>query len=184
MNRPDSYDDQQLLSLWRSSGDSVWLGQLLQRYTGLLYGLCLKYLKNAPEAEDAVQQIFVKVITEAGKYEIAFFKSWLYTVARNHCLMQLRGKVYFEDEEKAGATRDESMISELAEKERRLVQLESAVTQLNTEQQQCIRAFYLEKRSYNEISELTGFTVMQVKSHIQNGKRNLRIHLEKKRGYE
>lgn len=184
MNAPHTYDDKELLSLWKSSGDSAWLGHLLQRYTGLLYGLCLKYLKNGSEAEDAVQQIFVKVITEAGKYEIAYFKSWLYTVARNYCLMQLRGKVYLEVEEKGAATHDESSVSELIEKEEKLVQLEGAVLQLNTEQQTCIRAFYLEKRSYNEISDLTGFTVMQVKSHIQNGKRNLRIHLEKQRGHE
>src|SRR5688572_15955898 len=63
---------------------------LLQRYTLLLLGVCMKYLKDEEEAKDAVQQIFLKVITELPKYMVDYFKSWLYMVARNHCLMKIR----------------------------------------------------------------------------------------------
>ena len=50
----------------------------------------MKYLKNEEAAKDAVQQIFLKVIHELQRYQVQFFKSWLYMIARNHCLMQLR----------------------------------------------------------------------------------------------
>ena len=56
----------------------------------------------------------------------------------------------------------------------------TSLEELNPEQKQCLILFYLEKKSYQEISENTGFSLMQVKSYIQNGKRNLKILLDKK----
>ena len=118
----------------------------------------MKYLKNEEEAKDAVQHIFLKVLTEVNKYKIDFFKSWLYMVAKNHCLMK----------------------QELLENERTYSLLESAIEELNEEQKQCVILFYLQKKSYNEVSEQTGYSLLQVKSYIQNGKRNLKLLLEKK----
>src|SRR5688572_11808040 len=82
--------DKELLAKYDKDHDSRWLGILLQRYTLLLLGVCMKYLKNEEEAKDSVQQIFLKVIQEIQKYKVEYFKSWLYMVAKNHCLMKLR----------------------------------------------------------------------------------------------
>jgi RNA polymerase sigma factor (sigma-70 family) len=84
--------DQELLERFYADHDNEWLGILLQRYTLLLLGVCMKYLKNEDEAKDSVQQVFLKVIQELHKYKVEYFKSWLYMVAKNHCLMRLREK--------------------------------------------------------------------------------------------
>jgi RNA polymerase sigma factor (sigma-70 family) len=176
--------DQDLLERFRADGDSRWLGALLQRYTLLLFGLCMKYMKDEDDARDCVQQIFLKALTEIPRYRIDYFKSWLYTIARNHCLMRLRDKGRHANplsENIVGPEPD----TELAEKGQRqlkeiqLTRLETAIDELPEEQSACIRLFYLDKKSYQEVSSVTGFSYMQVKSYIQNGKRNLRIMLEK-----
>ena len=84
--------DAELLQLYYNDKDNKWVGILLQRYTLLLLGTCMKYLKNEEEAKDSVQQIFLKVIGELEKYKVDYFKSWIYMIARNHCLMKLRNK--------------------------------------------------------------------------------------------
>lgn len=131
-----------------------------------------------------MQQVFLKVIGEAHKYEITYFKSWLYTVARNHCLMQLRGRKFTQHIDRTDSPADDAPGVDQIEKEKTLLLLETAVAQLGGDQQSCIRLFYLEQKSYLQIAEALHISVMQVKSHIQNGKRNLRIYLEKHRGHE
>lgn len=176
--------DQELLERFYSSHDNQWLGIVLQRYTLLLLGVCMKYLKNEDEAKDAVQQVFLKTITELHKYKVDYFKSWLYMVAKNHCLMKLRdrqGKQPAELKEQQLMTPEEESNKNLhIEKDRQLELMAMCLEELNSEQQQCVTLFYLEKKSYQEIAEKTGYSLMQVKSHIQNGKRNLKILLEKK----
>ncbi|MEP6926935.1 MAG: sigma-70 family RNA polymerase sigma factor, partial [Ginsengibacter sp.] len=168
--------DNELLQNFYTDHDNEWLGILLPRYTLLLLGVCMKYLKNEDDAKDCVQQIFLKTIGELHKYKVEYFKSWIYMVAKNHCLMKLRdkGKVPAELNEHMIKVPDETeeKIS-LIEKDLLLNKMITAINNLNTEQQQCVSLFYLEKKSYSEVSEITGFTIMQVKSHIQNGKRNL-----------
>ena len=180
-------DDQQLLQNFYADKNNEWLGILLQRYTLLLLGVCMKYLKNEEEAKDSVQQVFLKAITELHKYKVNYFKSWLYMVAKNHCLMKLRdkGKQAVEINELLLATPDETGDEkDLVAKDTVLTQMEMALQQLNTEQQQCVTLFYLHKKSYLEISAQTGFSLLQVKSNIQNGKRNLKIMLERLQQHE
>ena len=175
-------EDKELLQHFYDDGNNEWLGILLQRYTMLLFGVCMKYLKNEEEAKDAVQQVFLKVINELHKYKVEYFKSWLYMVAKNHCLMKLRdkGKYTQEINEKTmAAPQDSTDLVQLREKDKTLELLSLAILQLNKEQQLCVTLFYLEKKSYQQVAEATGFNMMQVKSHIQNGKRNLKIHLER-----
>ncbi|MEJ7627770.1 MAG: sigma-70 family RNA polymerase sigma factor [Ferruginibacter sp.] len=174
-------EDKELLELYYADKNNEWLGILLQRYTILLYGVCMKYLKNEEEAKDGVQQVFLKVLNELPRYKVEYFKSWLYMVAKNHCLMKLRGKGTYTSElnEKVLAEPEVMDFMTVAEKEKNLDQMAAALLTLNIEQQQCISMFYLEKKSYNQIAGLTGFTVMQVKSYIQNGKRNLKLHMER-----
>lgn len=173
--------DEELLKRFRSTGDTQWMGTLLQRYTLLLFGVCMKYLKDQTEAHDAVQQIFLKVLTEASKYDIEYFKSWLYMVARNHCLMTLRnkGKMRFTEIGDEGPG-EENGFEGRAQGELRYDYLSEALQELNEDQRQCVILFYLDKRSYQEISEKTGLSLSAVKSHIQNGKRNLKISIQRK----
>lgn len=176
--------DQELLDHYRTDGNTEWLGILLQRYTLLLFGVCMKYLKDEDEAKDAVQQIFLKVIQELGKYEVTYFKSWLYMVSKNFCLMRLREKQRIQsgalNEELIATPQEETDIRQLEQNDHTLELLQQGLKELNSEQQQCVTLFYLEKKSYQEISDQTGYNFMQVKSYIQNGKRNLRIWVEKK----
>jgi RNA polymerase sigma factor (sigma-70 family) len=172
--------DQEILRNFYSDHNNEWLGSLLERYTMLLYGVSMKYLKNQEEARDAVQQIFLKVITELHKYEVSYFSSWLYMIAKNHCLMSLRNqrrKVSVDQiDEPASELPDEDPLKN----EGLLKELGDALQHLNAEQKTCIRMFYLEKKSYQAIASETGYDMLRVKSYIQNGKRNLRLLLEKK----
>ena len=175
--------DQELLDRWYSDHNNEWLGVLLQRYTLLLFGVCMKYIKQEDEARDCVQQIFVKVITELAKYRVEYFKSWIYTIARNHCLMKLRdqpGRPAVLNEGMLAAWDDEAGKSRHFEKDQLLELMEQSLQELGKEQKLCVILFYLEKRSYQEIAGTTGFSQMQVKSYIQNGKRNLKLLMEKK----
>ena len=176
-------DDNELLQRFNVDHDNEWLGILLQRYTMLLLGVCMKYLKNEEEAKDAVQQVFLKAINELHKYKVDYFKSWIYMVAKNHCLMKLRdkGKYTTEINDQLMATPDETTDkNNYIEKDKALTNMAEALLQLNKEQQLCVTLFYLEKKSYQEITAQTDFSLLQVKSHIQNGKRNLKLLMERK----
>lgn len=180
------YSDEQLLQLYSTHRDSAYLGELLQRYTLLLLGVCMKYLKQSDEAKDAVQQVFTKVIQEVNRYPVAHFKSWIYTIARNHCLHILRqqAQVLPESHLDNYVGNDDNdwlhALQKARNKETLLVWLEEAVAQLPTHQQQCVSLFYLQKLSYRQISEQTGYTLLEVKSYIQNGKRNIKLMIEDK----
>lgn len=183
----DQYSDKELLDHFKKTTDTQWLGILFERYSLLVFGVCMKYLKNAADAQDAAQQVFEKVIPEVTKYDIPYFKSWIYSVARNYCLMQLRGRsarptITDEIPDSIGAN-DESeqkLILDEYVLEEKLHQLTESLKQLTKEQAVCIDLFYLQKLSYHEIQEKTGFSFNEVKSHIQNGKRKLKLLLEKK----
>jgi RNA polymerase sigma factor (sigma-70 family) len=177
--------DDELLQRFLKNKENEWLGILLQRYTLLLLGVCMKYLKDEEEARDTVQQIFLKVLQDVQKYKIENFKPWLYMVARNTCLTILRDKkkLYHEEiSDKNNFYNDFTIGDEFnnAQNDIPIELLEVALKELNTEQKQCITLFYLQKNSYQEVSDATGYSLLQVKSFIQNGKRNLKISIEKK----
>jgi RNA polymerase sigma-70 factor (ECF subfamily) len=142
----------------------------------------MKYLKDETEAKDCVQQIFLKVLTQVSKYKIDYFKSWLYMVAKNHCLMRLRerDKSAKDLPENSNIVQDETDKQNLLQNEQTFDLLEDAIDELSEEQKLCVIQFYLQKKSYQQIADKTGYSLMQVKSFIQNGKRNLKILLEKK----
>jgi RNA polymerase sigma factor (sigma-70 family) len=180
--RYDHITDSELLELYYDDKNQEWIGILLERYTLLLLGVCMKYLKDENEAKDCVQQIFLKVLTEVSKYKIEFFKSWLYMVAKNHCLMKLRekgSKGVKQLSEQIPAT-DDLNKDELIQNEQTFQILEESINELSDEQKQCVILFYLRKNSYTQISESTGYSMMQVKSYIQNGKRNLKMIMDRK----
>lgn len=186
MARSEKYQkltDTELINLFVETGDNRFVGLLYERYGHLVLGLCIKYLKNKDEAADAVMQIFTNLIRDLKKYTITWFKSWLYTYSKNFCLMELRKrqsalKHELEWKENVHLIMDFSDPAHLQEKEKQVLLMEQAIGLLNLEQKTCIDLFYLKNKSYNEICDLTGYSANDVKSYIQNGKRNLKLKME------
>jgi len=171
-----------LIEKYKSTGDNSYVGDLFERYAHLVYGICLKYYQDKENSKDAVMQIFEKLLTSLKEHDIQNFKSWLHVLTKNHCLMDLRkskNKIpidsidYSMDSESFMHHNEEEQLEEDIRK------LESAMESLTSEQQTCIKLFYLEKRSYDEISDQTGFELKKIKSYIQNGKRNLKLFMQK-----
>ncbi|MGR6087679.1 MAG: RNA polymerase sigma factor [Arcticibacter sp.] len=180
--KKENVDDGELIADYKRSGDQKKIGVLFDRYSHLVFGVCMKYLKNQDDSKDATISIFEKAMDDLKKHDVQKFSYWIHTVARNYCLMQLRSRramVYIDDEEGPGEKilhqgRDEQDSS----KQESLMQLmEEAITKLNEEQRTCIDLFYLKKYCYQDVSKITGFSMNEVKSHIQNGKRNIKIHM-------
>ena len=173
--------DEYQLQHYRNSGDSELIGKVYNRYMHLVYGLCLKYLKNREESQDAVMSIYEHISIELLVTEVKHFKSWLYMVTKNHCLMILRKKnpeinteVFMEYGEDMHLNEDKVKLEE------DLNTLEKCMEELNSDQKACVQLFFLKKKSYQEIHEALGLEMKKIKSHIQNGKRNLKICLENK----
>lgn len=178
-----SLTDPELVRQYRESGDLVLLGELYSRYTSLVYGVCLKYLKVREESRDAVMQIFEKLVVSLREHDVTHFKSWLYVSARNHCLMQLRsrkGKYMQEISMDLMESNDFLHPEEEPEMESNLSKLEDCIEQLAVEQKMCVRLFFIQQKCYREIVVATGYDDNKVKSYIQNGKRNLKICMEQK----
>ncbi|MCO5950637.1 RNA polymerase sigma factor [Mucilaginibacter flavidus] len=178
--KPTDADDDKLLTLYRESGDLLHLGKLYEKQMPLVYGVCLKYLKDEEQAKDAVMGIFEELTVKVKQHDIKQFKSWLYVLSRNYCLMQLR----------AGKKMEVINLDDVMEfslilhpddnnREAAMQALEKCMEKLPLNQKQTVSLFYLNEKCYKEITELTGFTLNEVKSFIQNGKRNLKICLEK-----
>lgn len=177
-------NEAEMLAEYKRSGDLETLGMLYEKYMPLLFGLCLKYLKNEEQSKDAVMQIFEQLITKLRVHEVNNFKSWLYTLARNHCLMGLRSanKHEFVSIDEYGVEKPELSHHEDSESnEFQLNNMSKCMTTLPEEQRISVDLFYLQQKCYKEVSELTGYDVNKVKSYIQNGKRNLKICMEKQK---
>ncbi|MCS3795747.1 RNA polymerase sigma factor [Niastella sp. OAS944] len=174
--------DRELVSLFRTSGNMEVLAVLFQRYMDLLYGVCLKYLKQPEPAKDAVMQIFEELVAKLPKHEVDNFKSWLYTLAKNYCLMQLRTPKNLKTTEfnPDGMQLEEEMhLNGIQVKEENLQKLERCLQTLSPEQKKAVELFYLQNKCYKEIAEATGIEWNKVRSFIQNGRRNLKICMEK-----
>lgn len=180
--------DEQLVKRYSQSHDQDVIGVLFERYTHLLFTVCYKYLQNDAEAEDTVMFVFEKLFEELKKTEVLNFRSWVYTLCKNQCLMQLRQR-------KSNDAAKEKMLAQLDEEimefesdlhlinggsdEHRIRYLETALGELKNEQRQCIELFYINQKSYKEVELITGLTYNEVKSHLQNGKRKLKQIIER-----
>ncbi|MBT1705573.1 RNA polymerase sigma factor [Chryseosolibacter indicus] len=185
MSSKDNYKnltDEALIGLYKKSEELTIVGELYSRYTALVYGVCLKYLKNREESKDAVMHIFEKLIISLKEHDINVFKPWLYVTARNHCLMQLRamkGKTFEELSPFLMEFGGNGHQEQGPEVEGNIGKLEKCIQELSHEQKQCVKLFYMEQKCYKEITEDTGYDLNKVKSYIQNGKRNLKICMER-----
>lgn len=164
--------DEELYSLYKEGKGDIYLEALWNRYHHLVFASAFKYLKNKSGAEDIKQRVFQKLIELPQEYRIERFVSWLGIVTRNLAIEEQR-KIK-RSMEKTWFSVAETDDDELGEKEQNLSRLENRVSLLNKAQQLCIRLFYLEGKSYKEVSEISGFSANEVKTHIQNGKRNLK----------
>jgi RNA polymerase sigma-70 factor (ECF subfamily) len=187
-DRSDFEEDVHLLNEFRSRREPEILGKLYSRYMPLVYGVCLKYLKDREEAKDGVMHIFEKLIREIPRYQIDNFRSWLHVVTKNYCLMQLRSGVSRKERYREWIN-DQQIFMETAydlhplDKEEGFADgeaLEKCLEKLKEEQRSCVREFYYENRCYREISVRLCMDEKKVKSCIQNGKRNLKLCLEGK----
>ena len=179
--------DEDMIRDFISSGDLAVLGRLYSGYMHLVYGVCLKYLRDREEAMDAVMQIFERLITELPRHEIVNFRSWLHVVSKNYCLMQLRSSRSKEERLKDWATdhavfMDYNLFLHPIDDDRDNMEeaLIRCIGRLRKEQKDCIMLFYYENRCYSEIAQSLGLDEKKVKSHLQNAKRNLKICLEEK----
>lgn len=179
--------DLSLVDKYKTTKDVNYVGELFKRYTSVVFAISIKYLKNKDAAGDAVIEIFEKLLNDLLRFEIENFPAWLHKVTRNHCLITIRSGNYQKKHmdrytqdmnsfmEKDSVVYHESEIN----KEENLVMLEKGIQNLNHEQKKCIDLFYLKEKCYNEIAKETGYSLNEVKSYIQNGKRNLKIFMEK-----
>ena len=178
----NSLTDAELVILYKKTGDLQILGQLYQGYMDLVYGVCLKYFKDPEKSRDAVMQIFEELIVKLKKYEVENFRGWLHQVAKNHCLMQLRTPKNLKTVEIAESlmqSEENVHLNGVLEKEENFQRLEYCLTTLSEDQRKAVHFFYIEGKCYNEIVELMGQEWNQVRSFIQNGRRNLKICMEK-----
>jgi RNA polymerase sigma factor (sigma-70 family) len=178
-----SESDLELISSYKQSGDLKTIAELYQRYMELVYGVCLKYFRHEEKAKDSVMAIFEELIAKLQNHNIDNFKSWLYAVSKNYCLMQLRSAKKMSTKE-LDADRmqitDDVHLNGVFEKENQLNQLQDCLEALSVEQRKTVTLFYLENKCYNEIAELTKLDWNKVRSLIQNGRRNLKMCMEQK----
>lgn len=181
--------DRELLEQYKNSRDLIYVGELFKRYSALIFGVALKYLKNEEESHDATMEIYEVIQTTSLEKDIIHFRSWLYSVTRNHCLMRLRtirqSQIVYQAPETLINSNlvmeDDSVILVTpAGDSIREADVEDAITGLCKEQAACLHLFFYEGKKYREITSLTGYSLNEVKSYIQNGKRNLRNILSKK----
>ena len=186
----DQYSDaSEYVAAYRATGDLAVLGELYERHMELVYAVCYNYLRDEDEAKDAVMHLFEQLITDLRRHDVQQFQPWLHSVARNYCLMQLRKKqahptaallTYDSDDDAldglTALTSDEPGDLDLEED---LTRMEACLQTLPDEQRTCLTLFYLEKKSYTEVAHLTGYDGKQVKSYLQNGRRNLKLCMSK-----
>lgn len=179
---PETDSDEVLLQVYKSSRKQELLASLYLKYSDLVYGTALKYLKDQESAKDAVMNIYQELVEKLLEHQVNNFKSWLFVLTRNHCLMQIRKhkNIRFVDFEPSDMQFAESSHPDIdLEKESNLVKLENCIKNLNLDQKDVVTMFYLKNKCYNEIAEITGFDWNRVRSLVQNGRRNLKNCMEK-----
>ncbi len=174
--------DKQLLDEYKSSGNTAYFAEIFERHSYVLLSTCKYYLKDREAAKDAVMQIFEEIREKLLTTDILHIASWLHVVARNHCLMKIRKEekvrlVFFDGQEEEVKLQVDWRQEDETD-DHPIDHLEGCLEKLNSVQKECVNLFYLQEKAYKEICTLTGHTLDQVKSFIQNGKRNLRNCLE------
>lgn len=184
-NNISKYSDDDLIKKYKKTSDKNYVGELYKRHTGFVFAICLKYIKDKEKTEEITLEIFESLFNKLLEHEITNFKPWLHTLSRNHCLLYFRNLNY--EKKKLGIIKENSeknmdfdpfVHPDYEIKEEQLFLLQKFIDKLKDEQKICVELFYLEEKSYTEISEKTGFSFKEVKSYLQNGKRNLKLQFD------
>lgn len=179
--------DEQLVAQYRQSGDTAYFGELYRRYAHLVQGVCLKYLKDWESSQDVVSTVFTILHRTLPTREVKAPKSYIYTIARNECFARLRknrsaqeklDNYQLDIKSQLGVMENDGLVALLDDEPSSDDLITEAVSRLSDEQRICVRLFFYENQSYKDIANTTGYTLKQVKSYLQNGKRNLRNFLE------
>ncbi len=176
-NNIQQLSNEELLDLYKKEAKPVYFGELYRRYIPLVYGLCLKYLGEEPDAQDAVMDVYEEVQQKMHRYDVRNFHTWLYSVAKNHCLQRLRKdkQALFVNIDHADMENEDVFtLLDKAKTSEEETALAYCLDELTVEQRRSVEFFYYENKSYADIVSLTGYTLAKVKSYIQNGKRNLK----------
>jgi RNA polymerase sigma-70 factor (ECF subfamily) len=177
--------DEQLIELYRQTNDRDYIGRLFERYASFVFAISMKYLKDKEKSRDNTMVVFEKLLENLNRFDVKNFKAWLHMVTKNQCLMQIRSEKSKSKNLNQFAYEEESFMEKEPELhhdqendiEINLSNLNEALKTLGEKQKKCIELFYIQEKSYVEVAEITGFTMNEVKSFIQNGKRNLKIYL-------
>lgn len=180
--------DEQLIAEYKITGETAYAGELYNRYVHLVYGICLKYVKNKEESKDLAMIIFEKMLAHLPATEVQMFKKWLYTIAKNQCLTYLRDQHKKVDhpadaqelEKKSKTFMENGSFSSPINEEPAENKIQAALAQLKPDQKRCVEMFFYKNMSYKEIEQQTEYSIKQIKSFLQNGKRKLKIILESK----
>lgn len=178
-NRGDitALSNDELFVLCKEENQPDYFGELYRRYIPMVYGLCLKYLGDEDEAQDAVMDLFEEVSQKIKRYDIQNFHTWLYSVAKNHCLLRLRKSkqsFFVKIDDMVMENGDFFTLLDKEKSDEEESALMFCMSELVEEQRKSIEYFYYENKSYADIVSITGYTLEKVKSYIQNGKRNLK----------
>jgi RNA polymerase sigma factor (sigma-70 family) len=169
--------DDELIMLYKNSGEPYYAGILFQRFTPHLAVVTYKYLKKQADAEDALMEVFEIILKDLKTHQVGNFRAWAYSVTKHHCLKKIRAV----NDKKF---KPESALRQIADDtdydfdpyllDNQIEDLKKAISNLGPEQRICIDLFYLQEKSYKEVSDITGYPLNEVKSYLQNGKRNLK----------
>jgi len=190
--RDKNITDSELVTRYRHSYNTDYIGELFKRYTHLVYGVCLKYMENEEKSKDAVMEIFEQLLVDLKKHDVDNFKAWLYSVAKNYCLLKMRREKLQADNQK-DYEKTENIFMESDEllhlrdedgQEKLDKNLYDGIEELKEEQKKCIELYFMQNKTYEEVSEITGYTIKEVKSYLQNGKRNLKIFLTERKKFQ
>ncbi|WP_234735710.1 RNA polymerase sigma factor [Tellurirhabdus bombi] len=182
--KPKPSTDADYVSAYKATGSLELLGELYERYMEMVYAICFRYLRDEEESKDAVMVLFEQLIKDVEQHEIRNFKSWLYATTRNYCLMQIRQrKLLVNGYDFSSEETDELPFASLSDTdapdlEQTLTRMDDCLQALPAEQQKSVALFYLDQKSYADIASQTGYDLKQVKSYLQNGRRNLKRCME------
>jgi RNA polymerase sigma factor (sigma-70 family) len=173
----ESLSDEELIALYKGTGEPHYAGVLFQRFTPHLAVVTYKYLKKQQDAEDALMEVFEIILKDLKTHEIGNFRAWAYSVTKHHCLKKIKtaqDKLFKPESSLKQVADDTNYDFDPYLLDNQLDDLKKAIDQLNTEQRECISLFYLQEKSYKEVADMTGYSLLEVKSFLQNGKRNLK----------
>ena len=175
--------DEEIISLYKEKQWTGCIDELYQRYSHMVFGVCMKYVKQIENAEDLTLSLFTSLTEKLMKHQVQHFKSWLYVSARNSSLMFLRANKLSQELKDDDILYDDGdqRLDEKLEQDELLERLTMVFDELKQEQRICIDLFYLQKKSYEEVSQITQYSMKEVKSHLQNGRRNLKLLIEKRK---